>query len=44
MKFFSIMLPLDVEQNEKIKFLQKELDDIRQREYQRLKECGIPIK
>jgi hypothetical protein len=38
------MLPLDVEQNEKIKFLQKELDDIRQREYQRLKECEMPVK
>ena len=38
------MLPLDVQQNERIEFLQRELDDIRQREYQRLKECGIPIK
>ena len=37
------MLPLDVQQNERIEFLQKELNDIRQREYQRLKECGIPI-
>jgi hypothetical protein len=35
------MLPLDVQQNERIEFLQKELNDIRQREYQRLKECGI---
>ena len=37
------MLPLDVQQNERIEFLQKELNDIRQREYQRLKECGIPV-
>lgn len=36
------MLPLDVEQNEKIKFLQKELDDLRQREYANLKQCVIP--
>ena len=38
------MLPLDVQQNERIEFLQKEFNDLKQREYQRLKECGISIK
>ena len=38
------MLPLDVQQNERIEFLQKEFNDLKQREYQRLKECEMPVK